>query len=232
MEDRNLIRMISTAFWVIWYNRNLVVHGKNALTINACSLKVNNARFQFDRKIMPGCSSLLNFNRDNTGAINFYSDGSWSGRTKTGGWATVAIYGNIILRCKVGFNSDSDSSVEEEIRGLVESLKMAKKMGCIKANFFSDNTDTIWAMQRGFGGSNKCVSLISKGLSLLKDNLGWNIYHVFREDNLISDFLAQKGRVALWKWESEYAILVISAEALNQLQDIASFESYDGQSLL
>lgn len=80
----------------------------------------------------------------------------------------MALCDNLIIICKAGFNYESELGLEEELRGMVESLKMAKNMVCVSANFFFDSTDIIWSLQKGFGGGDRRLALIMEGVELLQ----------------------------------------------------------------
>lgn len=91
--------------------------------------------------------SLLStcMSRIQTVTSSFFSDGSWSKTNSNGGWATVAIVDNIIIRCKAGYSNITDSALEEELKGLIAALQIAKELGSVSAQIFLDSTDTIWS---------------------------------------------------------------------------------------
>lgn len=127
---------------------------------------------------------------------------------KTGGWSAVAIFGYAVLRCKAGYIDGGLSGLEMEIRGLIEALRIAKSMECIHADFYSDSTEAIWAIQSGYGGriSKLFMSLFNEGIQILHQQQNWTLNHSFWEDNSISDYLANKARLSRWEWNNRNAI--------------------------
>lgn len=216
------IRLVTMGIATIWYNRNQITHGKNALSVQACSLKIASNISQFDLRSLLSFNHSANINHEDTSSMNFFSDGSYCCKNVFGGWATVVLFDNLIIRCKAGITTASRTVMEVEVRGFLESIKMAEVMGCPRANFFSDSTDTIWAFQTGICRNNNCLPLIREGISLLHDHPGWKIHHVFREENTISDYLAHKARINLWTWDSDVSVPLLPVDVSLQLSKLVS----------
>lgn len=129
-EDPKLLCCILMAFWIIWLNRNQIAHVKDAQSIDACCTRIHSYIAHWERKILFGLNKPI-ADSSSTHSFTFFSDGSWSRLTSIGGWASVAIFGDIILRCKADFQIGSISGLEEEIKGMVEALLLEKGMDCI-----------------------------------------------------------------------------------------------------
>lgn len=142
-EDSLTVCLILTCLWIIWYNRNLAVHGKTILAINMCSFKTKQYIQQHDRRNVSGINFLQPglLNGDHT--MNFFTDGSWSTVTKEGGWAAIAVTNNNIFRCQVDFSNNSKFVFEAELLGILTAFRMASEMDLCVANFFCDSTDVI-----------------------------------------------------------------------------------------
>lgn len=137
-----------------------------------------------------------------------------------GSWATVIISGCFIHRCLVGTITECDSLLNTELMGLTEDLRLANVMGCISAHFCSDSTDIIWSLNSGSMNPGCNAMLFEEGVLLLRNHPGWRIYHVLREDNLISDYLTRKARVETWTWNCEMAIPILSPDVSESLAAI------------
>lgn len=68
-----------------------------------------------------------------------------------------------------------------EIRGLIEALRLAKIMDRIHAEFYSDSTEAIWALQSGYGGgiSDTFMPLFNEGIGILHQQHNWTLNHSF-----------------------------------------------------
>lgn len=136
-------------------------------------------------------------------------------QAKRGGWASVTLSGNSILHGKTGFSDVSSSGFEEELKGMVTALRLAKDKHCLSANFFCDSTDINWRLQSGAGGGpDNLLNILMEATTILRDNPKWNLIHIFREENVVADFLAHKSRIDRWRWESDDAIPMIPKEYL------------------
>lgn len=76
-EDSKMLRVITMVFWIIWFNRIQVAHGKTAVSINACCTKVNIYLTQLEKRYMAGFNNQTDCNSDNLETITFFCDGSW-----------------------------------------------------------------------------------------------------------------------------------------------------------
>lgn len=221
-EDSDTIRTILTGIWVIWFNRNLSVHGKSALSINVCVFKAKHYLHQFDLMCMMRRRFPQNASSNDDDTINFFTDGSWS-QVNEGGWAAIVVVNNKILRCHDGFNINSNSAFEEELYGIIGAFCMAHEMGLTSANFFCDSTDIIWSLNSGSGGHDSLLDIMTEAISLLRKNPGWKLLHLLREDNALSDFLAHKARTDHWKWEAADVIPLIPRAISVTLSQKTSF---------
>lgn len=122
------------------------------------------------------------------------------------GWASIACKGRSILRCSVDYSTGCESGFEAELRGFVTASQIAKDLGCESAQFLSDCTDVFWALQSGHGGSEGVAATFEEGVTLLRNKPVWKIFHVFRDGNAISDWLAKKTRSDRWSWGCQNAI--------------------------
>lgn len=123
-EDQSKLGTILMTLWVIWYKRNLVVHCKKEISIEACCLKVTNSLHQFASRNIMGLSSQHWHDPDPNCDFTFFSDGSWSKTDRNGGWATVVMVDKFIIRCKAGYSNFSASTLEEELKGMLAALML------------------------------------------------------------------------------------------------------------
>lgn len=123
--------------------RDLENHGKKAWSITQCCFKTNSDLDQFEMKNMVGCIPLGVFNPTDKEGLKFFSEGSWSGRSRVGGCAAVALDVNFIVRCTAWFNSECDSGFGVELRGIVAALRLAYELGCTSAYFLFDSVEVI-----------------------------------------------------------------------------------------
>lgn len=88
VEDLRSIRIVPIGIWIIWHNRNLMVHGKTSMSTEACHFKAMRFLSQYESRNLV-CNGLLQNN--NSDIIYFYSDGSRSAKTKK--WRVVVYCG-------------------------------------------------------------------------------------------------------------------------------------------
>lgn len=86
-EDPTVIRIVAMRIWLIWYNRNLATHEKQAMSVNTSSLKVTSTIFQYDLR------NMIGYSQEFASSMIFFIDGAWNWNTNHGGWASVAIFG-------------------------------------------------------------------------------------------------------------------------------------------
>lgn len=84
-EDPKVLSLVFMTLWTIWYNRNLLVHGKNALSFTACHLKITNNLIQYEKKHIIGVCSQAQNNSFGNNSMIFFTDGSWSRMSSNGG---------------------------------------------------------------------------------------------------------------------------------------------------
>lgn len=118
VKDLMSIRLVLDGIWTIWYNRNLIVHGRTSLSIEACHFKAMQYLSQYESRNLKGNGSSQS---NNSCMIYFYSDGSRSVTTKNGGWAFIAVVDGQIIKCKAEFNLRSVSIIEE-LQGMLQAL--------------------------------------------------------------------------------------------------------------
>lgn len=165
---------------------------------------------------LPGLTIQSEHSPSDTNNIKIFCDGSWSGNSKRGGWAAVAMVDNTVIQCISGFSVNSSSSFVEEIRGLLAVMNMAVSMGFASVDFYADNSNLIWSLQSGYRGDDYAGLLLAKTSNLFYQNLKWSINHVFRDFNSIADFLARKARTDQWSWDLHNAIPIIPKDIVLQ----------------
>lgn len=207
-ERENMLdlRKIMVGIWVIWMNRNLIYHGKQGWCSVQCNYKISSILEQFNKRTLIGLQLSLDSAVDGDGKVDIYCDGSWSHLTQTGGAAAVAMCNECILFCQAKFLELCESALEAEILGVVIGLKLAAQNKCRKVVLHVDSTEAIWALQSGSVEATRIAGILKEGLQLLEDNPNWGLSHVFRENNIVTDFMAKKARMDKWNWEFELAI--------------------------
>ncbi|KAL9660178.1 hypothetical protein QQ045_024990 [Rhodiola kirilowii] len=104
---------------------------------------------------------------------------------------------------------DSRRLLGEDVEGvaLLEGFRLAERLGIRKACFQLDSLKVIkpflWARTWEIGVS---TSWLEAGVDFLRNNAGWTVMPVRRDDNLLADFLASKARREEWSWISAVAI--------------------------
>lgn len=129
--------MIIVGIRIIWYNRNVVAHGKNAWSVSHCRFKVFILLTQFDLKDIAGRIPLGDMAPVEREDLKFFSDGSWSGRRRVGGWAVAALAGTTVIRYVTGFSSTCESGKGMELnKGIIAALRLANELNGENAHFF------------------------------------------------------------------------------------------------
>lgn len=207
-ERKNMmeIKKAMVGVWVIWSNRNAIIHGKDGWCIDQCTHKIHITLEHFTMKNLFRLHTTNTVEQNSTGWINIYCDGAWSNAALEGGCSAVAMSQDCILVRKANFLEVCYSVFEAEVLGILMGLILAKESNWEFVYLHSDCTEAIWAFQNGFSMNIECLEAIREGILILKDNPSWKLCHVYREQNIISDFMAKKSRMDGWPWENNNAI--------------------------
>lgn len=97
--------------------------------------------------------------------------------------------------------------------------KWPRKYSVLLLLFFTDNTDLTWYLQSG-RGADYLLPMLKATISILRQHPSWSITHIFREENTIADFLANKARKDFWGWSLTDAIPRIPLELLSTISHL------------
>ncbi|KAL9675120.1 hypothetical protein QQ045_003321 [Rhodiola kirilowii] len=205
-ENRSTeLKKIMVGIWIVWYNRNLQIHGKQGMNLEWCHYRTLSVLQQFEGKKLAG------YNDTDSGAMQadqvvIYCDGSWSADSRIGGFAAVAVQNDIILACRAKWLIECSTVREAECLALMEGIALAEGGGWSKVYIASDSSEAIWAVQTGNWDMKSVYEEAKKGMELLANHPEWTFSLIFREDNWRADALAKKARRDLWSWEQMEAI--------------------------
>lgn len=204
--NSEVLRKVLIGMRLIWTNRNSVSHGKQGWTPSLPEFKIRSTMAQFDqRKLLGFAESGIGERIANTG-WEVFCDGSWSGTGRSGGWAAILARDSVIMECRSGYATGEVSGLQTEINALVLGFQLAVKHGGVSVIFYSDCAGAVWTLQKGERSNRLRSETLSASIRLLAENPGWEIRHIFREENRAGDSLARKARSDLWKWERDDAI--------------------------
>lgn len=118
----------------------------------------------------------------------------------------MLVRNHIIMTCLSDFDNECVSGLQSEINGIVLGLQLADKFNCKTSTIYSDCVEAIWALQRGKGYETLDYVTLLEGLRLLQKNQGWELRHIFRDENGCADYLARKARQEKWRWNRHDAL--------------------------
>lgn len=192
---------VIVGLYLVWRNRNNVVHGQQGWTMDFCKFKASCLQNQFSLRRLPGLPKEHGNEEDSSDGWEFFCDGSFWLVERSGGWAAVARRNNMIWACRADFSKVCRAGLQAEINDILMGLKLAAFFKSKRATIYSDSTEAIWVLQRGMGHENLHIDGLTESVQLLKDNPGWDLRYVFRESNRDADFLAKKANREEWKWD-------------------------------
>ncbi|KAL9682721.1 hypothetical protein QQ045_014527 [Rhodiola kirilowii] len=108
--------------WVIWYNRNLQVHGKTGMRLDWCYCRVRSLLSQFERKALMGYVQA-SVSWGGQKALHFFSCGQ--SQLVIRGYVVVAIKEDTILSCSVKWSNGCSSAYDAECLALLEGMSLA-----------------------------------------------------------------------------------------------------------
>lgn len=200
------IRTVLMGVHLIWYNRNLVTHGKRGWNASWCALKVSSMVSQLDRKRLTGFSSVsIGIDLDDSG-WQVFCDGSWSWKERNGGWAAILYCNNVIVECRTGFAGGGIIGLQTELNAIILGLQLAEENGCTSCVVHSDCAEAVWTFQSGHCNDRLNPRVVSLGMNILKMHQGWTLKHILRDQNHLADSLAKRARADGWEWHSKVAI--------------------------
>lgn len=119
------LTLIIVGAWLIWKNRNSVVHGNEGWTVKQCQLKASTLIEQFSSKCLLSISPFYMYDLRSPRDFVIWCDGSWSHINAKGGFAAVSSQDGVIQNCYAGVIASCSSSIEAELRGIYAGLNMA-----------------------------------------------------------------------------------------------------------
>lgn len=190
----NILRKVAIGIWVLWRNRNMIVHDKKGWSIDECFLKIKSYEDMFTKgyiiksPITTNSEVIVNEN------WTILCDGSWCTMSKDGGFAAIAVRDNVIGACRVGWIRNCASPFESELQGIMIGLEIARELNLHEVDIVSDSTDVVWFATGGIGNASRDLLEKFQEMISLINNKGWNIRHIFRDLNQLPDALAKIAR--------------------------------------
>lgn len=203
------ITNIMLGIYLVWRNRNRVVHGEHWWTIEFCTFIASCLQSQFDLRRLPGIPEEQGSGDEVGEGWAVFCDGSCLREVRRGGWAAVVRKGDSVMGCTSDFAKACCSVLQAKINGIVAGLQVAARFKCKRAIIFSDCVEAIWAFQRGLGHDTLNPDSLMEGFRLLRANPPWELRYVFRDGNRGADFLATKAAREEWAWNSNDALPLI-----------------------
>ncbi|KAL9683157.1 hypothetical protein QQ045_014973 [Rhodiola kirilowii] len=195
----------------IWYNRNLVVKGGEALNpfIAAVTVK-ERAQQSLKPENMFVVTSLVgtgSWNPPEIGYLKINVDGAWDWETqKAGVGMCCRDIGGVFLFVKAEPILSLGSSFEAETCSLLRSLEVAEERNLKKVIFELDCAEVFTAIHGRPRLVGRGVDWISRCKCLLGRNSHWFLSLILREANSVADKLAKRAKEGEWRWRNLNAI--------------------------
>ncbi|KAL9662750.1 hypothetical protein QQ045_027584 [Rhodiola kirilowii] len=190
--------------WLLWFNINATVHGKQGLSQKEIVIKA--------KSLIADCEKWLNgknrilegmwkYNQTREGITMYYCDGSFDRRVREMGFAIIVKNENVYQNIFAGWESNFQSSRDAEGMALWRAMKLAESQRVDEAVFFSDCLEAIEAVMKGKATENSGGGWVEGCFTLLESHRHWSLEHVFRHDNKMADKLANWARTEHWEWK-------------------------------
>ncbi|CAM8882279.1 unnamed protein product [Rhodiola kirilowii] len=210
-QPHNELTLLCYGVRLIWYNRNLLAHGKEGLQIEAASLSarasVANIFKPGFRFTVSGAEGSSSWEAPAKAYIKINCDGSWDPRTKDAGFGCVARdEEGTILGVLAESTEDIHSAEAIEVLAISRAMEWAGAIGWHKCIFETDCGEVYSIISQFKVGSASESALATICQWNLVREEDWSVALVRREANVLADYLANKARREKWSWNSGIAL--------------------------
>ncbi|KAL9666719.1 hypothetical protein QQ045_001056 [Rhodiola kirilowii] len=196
---------------LVWYNRNLIMHGKEGLrpwsAARCLKQRIEDFHNQAQRWTVTNPDGDLCWQVPRKGFVKFNVDGAWDGHT---GRAGMGICGRddmgVVWIAEARFVEVAFSCQEVEALALLRALELAEEKGFKKVVFETDCADVFKKVMQGPGNEEQARDTIQSCRDLLDRNSLWSMNLIFREANKCADKLARVAKEKEWNWINQDAL--------------------------
>lgn len=195
----------------IWFNRNLLVHGKDSIPIASACVStrtlVDNISRPGYRFTISGFEGGVSWEAPQGNFYKLNCDGAWNFITKKAavGWVCRNNEGMLIM-AYASTTHAALSSLQAELLAILKSMKMADTAGWEFCVFESDSVEAINVLWKGAQGHLEVNDLWWNCNSLMNSHPEWRLSFVLRKANQMAGYLARKALREEWSWSCCHAI--------------------------
>ncbi|KAL9690905.1 hypothetical protein QQ045_011317 [Rhodiola kirilowii] len=195
----------------IWFNRNLVVNGKGALSpyVEAATMLEVIQRSQKPENMFVVTSLVGDscWKPPENDYIKINVDGAWDRDSRKAGLGLCCRdSAGVFLFVEAEPISYLGSSFEAELCSLHRSLVVAERMNLKMVIFELDSAEVFIAIQSRPSLIGRGAEWMSSSKHLLGKNSHWFLSLIPREANSVADKLAKKAKERAWLWRNRDAI--------------------------
>ncbi|CAM8975255.1 unnamed protein product [Rhodiola kirilowii] len=219
-HDALELRMILQGARTIWFNRNIMLFGKNgqspfiaARYTRQRAWSTHNGELKLTVTDLSEGASWL---RPRKGVVKINVDGACESASKKAGVG-------IICRDELGCicfaeaypREEVESCLQVELEALVRAMMIAEEEKLSRVIFETDNAQVMNALMKGINLAYHLLEQLRWCKNKLENNLAWNLILVPRGANNSADMLAKKARREKWSWRNRVAIPYCLFSVLN-----------------
>ncbi|KAL9668150.1 hypothetical protein QQ045_002525 [Rhodiola kirilowii] len=206
--------MVIITLWYIWYNRNLVAHGKDCISPEMAARQIKmlyNEYCSNNADILKCLDTVtLHWQRPKGTYVKANCDASWDPNTASGGigvlirdnaGTVVGISAKYIPQC-------TDAYFCEGL-ALQEAFNLATKLKLKNVVFETDSKEVVMAINYKVDQNVWNASWFLECCRILELKKNWKLFFTRREANMAADALAKHARRFSWSWSKLDALPLV-----------------------
>ncbi|KAL9685138.1 hypothetical protein QQ045_022585 [Rhodiola kirilowii] len=162
-EFRNLV----LALWLVWKNRNDIVHGKEGMRMEDLKMRLR----WLGNDDRNGRRDLMWWYPDSDQEDKvIMCDGSFDVQARVAGAASVLIEGGKVQEVRAKWFDNATAVVQADCHAVLMGLQLAREMDLRKACLFTDSREVLWAINAGVWKTEACTEELKQCMRLLDEH--------------------------------------------------------------